>query len=67
MAWLVPGDSWLMPLAVAGMVGYVIIVDDVLRRRPQTPTRDRPMDSPGSSGSGSAEREVSSDQASASD
>lgn len=61
VAWLTPDDSWLMPIAVAGVVGYVIIVDDVLRRRPDTPTRDHPVDGPGSGGSGPSERDISSD------
>ena len=55
LAFLTRDDAYLFPLAVAGMVGYVIIVDDHLRRRaaraaaaPQTTTRGRPEDSPGS-------------------
>ena len=55
LAFLTRDDSWLFPLAVAGMVGYVILVDDHLRRRaarserPETETdttRDRPVDGP---------------------
>jgi len=62
VAWLKPDDTWLMPIAVAGLVGYAIVVDDMLRRRsaattsaqpphpaPQTATRDRRVDDPGSS------------------
>lgn len=64
VAWLTADDTWLMPLAVAGVTGYVIIVDDVLRHRAGTPTRDRPVDGPGSGGSEASEREVSSDQTS---
>jgi hypothetical protein len=67
VARLTPDDSWLMPIAVAGVVGYAIVVDDVLRRRPHMSTRDRPMDGPGSRGSGPAEGEASSDRASAPD
>ncbi len=57
LAFLTRDDSWLFPLAVAGMVGYVIIIDDQLRRRavrseqPEPAadtTRDRPVDGPGS-------------------
>lgn len=52
VAWLQPGDTWLMPVAVAGLVGYVIVIDDVLRRRAaraaQTATRGRRVDDPGS-------------------
>lgn len=33
VAWLWPDDTWLMPLTVAGLIGYVLIVDDVLRHR----------------------------------
>jgi hypothetical protein len=33
VAWLQPGDTWLMPITVAGLVGYLLVVDDVLRRR----------------------------------
>jgi hypothetical protein len=36
LAFLTRDDSWLFPLAVAAMVGYVIIVDDYLRRRAAT-------------------------------
>jgi Sugar phosphate permease len=61
VAWLTPDDSWMMPIAVAGVVGYAIVVDDVLRHRRQTATRDRPVDGPGSSGSDRSEREISSD------
>ena len=32
-AWLTGDDSYLMPLTVAAMVGYAIVVDDILRRR----------------------------------
>jgi hypothetical protein len=63
VAWLTDDDTWMMPLTVAGLVGYVIIVDDVLRRRAQTQTRDRPVDGPGSRGPDASEREVSSDRA----
>jgi hypothetical protein len=28
-----PGDDWLLSVTVAGLVGYVLVVDDVLRRR----------------------------------
>ena len=56
MAWLQPDDTWLMPITVAGLIGYVLVVDDVIRRRP-TPagatddlTRGRRLDDdPGSS------------------
>lgn len=57
LAFLTRDDSWLFPLAVAGMVGYVILVDDHLRRRAARSessepgadtTRDRRMDGPGS-------------------
>jgi hypothetical protein len=34
VAWLSPDDTWLLPITVAGLIGYVLIVDDVLRRRP---------------------------------
>jgi len=33
VAWAVPGDTWLMSVAVAGLVAAVIIGDDVQRRR----------------------------------
>jgi hypothetical protein len=56
MAWLARDDTWLFPLAVAAMVGYVLIVDDHLlhqaRRaeaRAEMETRGHPVDSPGSS------------------
>jgi hypothetical protein len=32
-SWLTRDDTYLMPLTVAGMIGYAIIVDDHLRRR----------------------------------
>ncbi|HEY7224036.1 MAG TPA: hypothetical protein VH561_10670 [Micromonosporaceae bacterium] len=32
-AWLRRGDAWLLPLSVAGMVAYAIVVDDQLRHR----------------------------------
>jgi hypothetical protein len=55
LAFLTRDDSWLFSLAVTGMVGYTIMVDDYLRRRAarlaqaaQTATRDRPEDDPGS-------------------
>ena len=55
LAALTHDDAYLFPLAVSAMVGYAIVVDDHLRRRaarsvpgPQTATRGRPEDSPGS-------------------
>lgn len=33
VAWLKPDDTWLMPVAVAAVIGYVLIIDDVLRHR----------------------------------
>jgi hypothetical protein len=33
VAWLSPDDTWLLPITVAGLVGYVLIVDDVIRHR----------------------------------
>ena len=37
-----PRDSWLLPATVAGLVGFVLIIDDVERRKvgaaePETP------------------------------
>jgi hypothetical protein len=28
-----PDDTWMFPVAVAAVVGYVLIVDDIYRRR----------------------------------
>ena len=36
---LLPDDSWLFSLCVAGMVATVIIADDSRRRRPATARR----------------------------
>jgi len=33
VAALRPGDDWLLSVTVAGLVGYVLVIDDVLRRR----------------------------------
>jgi hypothetical protein len=33
VAWLSPDDTWLLPITVAAVVGYLLIVDDVLRHR----------------------------------
>lgn len=33
VAWLQADDTWLMPITVAGLIGYVLIVDDVVRHR----------------------------------
>jgi hypothetical protein len=56
VAWLQPDDTWLMPITVAGLVGYVLIVDDLIRHRAaQNPDPDatirgrRVNDDPGSS------------------
>jgi hypothetical protein len=46
ISWLTGDDTYLMPLTVAGMVGYAIVVDDHLRRT--RTTRSRPVDDPGS-------------------
>ncbi len=34
VAWAKPGDSWLLSVVVAGIVAFVIVIDDVYRRRP---------------------------------
>jgi hypothetical protein len=42
-----PDDTWMFPLAVAGLVGYVLIVDDVYRRRAARAAQARPdLDTP---------------------
>jgi hypothetical protein len=33
LAWIRPDDTWMFSVAVAGMVGYVIVIDDYYRRR----------------------------------
>jgi hypothetical protein len=40
-AWLLPADSWLLSVTVAGLVAMVIIADDVERRRRATADADR--------------------------
>ena len=56
VAWLMADDTWLMPITVAGLVGYVLVVDDVIRGRAartaamdQTTQGRRVHDDPGSS------------------
>jgi hypothetical protein len=34
VAWVKPGDSWLLSVVVAAIVAFVIVIDDVYRRRP---------------------------------
>jgi hypothetical protein len=42
-----PDDTWMFPVAVAGLVGYVLIVDDVYRRRAARAEQARPdLDTP---------------------
>jgi hypothetical protein len=36
VAWVKPGDSWLLSVVVAAIVAFVIVIDDVYRRRPAT-------------------------------
>ena len=38
----IPRDTWLLSATVAGLVGFVLIVDDVERRKAAAPDRRRP-------------------------
>ncbi len=52
LAWLRSGgtrsdDTWMFPVAVAAVVGYVLIVDDIYRRRAARAEQARPdLDTP---------------------
>jgi hypothetical protein len=34
VAWLMPGDDWLLSVVVAALVAFVIVIDDLRRHRP---------------------------------
>ena len=46
VAALRPGDDWLLSVTVAGLVGYVLVVDDVLRHRQRAAERESTPVSP---------------------
>ena len=39
VAYSVPDDTWVLSIAVAGLVAYVIVVDDIQRRKPHPSRR----------------------------
>jgi hypothetical protein len=44
VVYAMPPDSWLLSATVAALVGLVLIVDDVERRRASPPTTPEPSD-----------------------